>query len=399
MENIRQQSATPGASGLFSSAFQLGEGAAGIAVFFAYLHHTGMRSGARETAFQFLEIATDALANQPMEPALFSGFTGVGWAARHVNELLGNSANDLTEELDLALEKYVSQGPWKQDFDLISGLAGFGVYCLEQSGSVAAHRALTLIVERLDEIAEHTGSETTWFTPPELLIEAQRKDYPEGYYNLGVAHGVPGIIALLGRTYHAGVAPKKSMELLERAVTWLLRQRLPADKHSSFPTFLLRNLPPQDSRLGWCYGDGGVSAALMLAARCAGRESWETEALNVARKAARRDPETGYIRDVCFCHGSAGLGHIFNRFYQATGEEVFSDTARYWFERTLQFRDPGTGAAGYSVWTANDQLDIVFMGRMGVIEGIAGVGLALLAATTGGEPSWDRMFQVDIPMR
>jgi hypothetical protein len=142
-----------------------------------------------------------------------------------------------------------------------------------------------------------------------------------------------------------------------------------------------------------------VSAALMLAARCTGNQSWEQEALSLARKAAERNRESCNVRDVCFCHGSAGLAHIFNRFYQATGEEVFSNAAVYWLERTLQFRKPGTGAAGYSVWTANDQMDIVSMGRSGIIEGISGVGLVLLAATTGEEPCWDRMFQVDIPLR
>ena len=398
IENMRQQAASPTQAQRFT-AFQLGEGAAGIAVFFAYLHRTGMRPGAREIALEYLDIAVDALANQAMNSSLYSGFTGIGWAARHITELLGDSSSELTEELDTAIEKYVSHSPWKDDYDLISGLTGLGVYCLEQEGSAAAERALALIVERLDEMAERSDSEVCWFTPPEMLIDQQRKDYPEGYYNLGLAHGVPGIIALLGRSYHAGIARERGLWLLERAVNWLLRQRLPADKDSSFSGFSIPSRPAEDCRLAWCYGDGGLSAALMLAARSAGREAWEHEALEVARRAARRDPASCGVRDVCFCHGSAGLSHIFNRFFQATGEEIFSGAARYWLERTLQFREPGTGAAGYSVWTANDQLDIVFLGRLGIIEGIAGVGLTLLAATTSIEPAWDRIFQVDIPLR
>jgi lantibiotic modifying enzyme len=398
IEKIRQEAAVPAPPQHYTSAYQLGEGAAGIAVFFAYLHRTGVRP-ARQMAFDYLDIAIEALATQPMGPSLYSGFTGVGWAARHVTELMGESSGDLTEELDMALEKYVSQSPWKEDYDLISGLTGFGVYCLEQTGSAAARRALEQIVERLDELAERSGDEVRWFTRPEMLSDEQRKDHPDGYYNAGLAHGIPGIIALLGRSYHARIAREKSLSLLEGAVRWLLRQRLPAGRNSIFPGFVHPSGPTDDCRLAWCYGDGGVPAALMLAARCTDRKDWEAEALDIARAAAQREPERCGIRDVCFCHGAAGLAHIFNRFYQAAGDETFAGAARYWLERGLQFRKPGTGAAGYSVWTANDQLDIVFTGRMGIIEGISGVGLTLLAATTSLEPAWDRMFQVDIPPR
>ncbi len=38
----------------------------------------------------------------------------------------------------------------------------------------------------------------TWHTAPELLVTWQREQAPTGYYNLGVAHGVPGAIAMRG---------------------------------------------------------------------------------------------------------------------------------------------------------------------------------------------------------
>lgn len=39
------------------------------------------------------------------------------------------------------------------------------------------------------------------------------------------------------------------------------------------------------------------------------------------------------------CHGSTGNAHIFNRFYQATGEQVFGDAAHYWMTRTFDYFD------------------------------------------------------------
>lgn len=376
---------------------QLSEGAGAIAVFFAYLQMAGLRDGDAALAFQFLNAATEALPTQTMGPSLYGGFTGIAWAAQHITGLLSDSPEDLGEEIDLALETYLSRTPWQTDYDLIVGLVGIGVYCLERGNSPAARRCLELIVERFDELAEKDGDGVRWFTKPDLLPPHQLKDYPNGYYNLGLAHGIPGVIALLGRIHEAGIAREKSFQLLDGAVRWLLRQRLSSNAYSCFPCFVLRERTMEDSRLAWCYGDAGLAAAFLVAARAAGNQAWAEEAIAIARKGATRDPEKCYVKDVCFCHGTAGLAHIFNRFYQATRDPVFAQACRYWLDQTLQARKPGTGAAGYLVLAPDDENTVSWKERFGLIEGIAGVGLTMLAAVSDIEPSWDRIFMVDIP--
>ncbi|HEY6249060.1 MAG TPA: lanthionine synthetase C family protein [Candidatus Angelobacter sp.] len=374
----------------------LGEGDAGIAIFFAYWHASGF-SAEQDLALKYLNRSTNALAEQPMEPSLFAGFAGIAWAAQHISGLLA-SPGDLGEDILLALETYLNRSPWQDDYDLINGLAGFGVYCLECSSfSTAAVRCLELIVERLEELVEHCDDGLRWFTAPDVLPAPQRTIYPHGYYNLGLAHGMPGIIALLGRIYCAGIAHKKARRLLEDTVDWLLRQQLSEAASSSFPAFLVPGSKPQTCRLAWCYGDAGVAAALLVAARCTGMEPLETAALNIARRAAARDLQSCGVIDACFCHGSSGLAHIFNRIYHATREEVFARAAHFWIQRTLQFRTPNTSAAGYSVMAANPAGTMEFQQKFGLIEGIAGIGLSLLAATSNIEPQWDRMFMVNIP--
>lgn len=370
--------------------------AAGIATFFAYLHAAGLFAGARELAFQYLEIGSDALAGQPMGPSLYGGFTGIAWAVQHVNGLLSGSSDDLCGEIDLALAPYLGRSPWKADYDLIGGLVGLGVYCLERADSPVAIRSLELIVERLSELAEPEGDGLRWLTGPNLLPPQQRDFYPQGYYNLGLAHGVPGIIALLGKIQAAGIAQQRAAQLLEGAVRWLLRQQL-SDSNSSFASLVCPQHPPKVARLAWCYGDAGLAAALLLAARSAGHQAWEQQALAIARKAAVRDPQTAGIIDACFCHGSSGLAHVFNRFYRATHDQVFAQAAHYWLEKTLQLRKPSAATAGYLFMAPTDTGEFEFHGRLGMLEGIAGVGLSLLAAVTSIEPCWDRIFMTDVP--
>ncbi|HEY6349363.1 MAG TPA: lanthionine synthetase C family protein [Candidatus Angelobacter sp.] len=373
----------------------LGEGAAGIAVFFTYLNAAGL-SLDRNPALEYLNLSKNALTGQVMEPSLFAGFTGITWAAQHISGFFV-SPDDPGEDIDLALETYLSRSPWKQDYDLINGLAGLGVYCLERSCSPPAARCLELIVKRLGELAQSSWEDLCWFTAASLLSPPQREMYPGGYYNLGLAHGVPGIMALLGRIHATGIARQEAGRLLEGAVHWLLRQQLPEDANSSFAAFLVPGGLPEDCRLAWCYGDAGIAAAILLAARYTGMKTWESAALKIARRAATRNPQSCGVMDACFCHGSSGLAHIFNRIHHATHDEVFAEAARFWVQRTLEFRTPGTGAAGYSILSPSETGKMEFQKKFGLIDGIAGIGLSLLAAISNVEPLWDRVFMVDIP--
>lgn len=373
----------------------LGEGAAATAIFFAYLHAAGL-SLDKNLALEYLNFSVDALAGQPMQPSLFSGFTGIAWAAQHISGLFASS-DDLGQDIDLALEIYLDRSPWQGDYDLINGLVGLGVYCLERNSSPVAVRCLELIVRRLGELARHSPDGLYWFTAPDLLSELEREIHPHGYCNLGLAHGVPGIIALLGRIYAAGIARENASQLLEGAVCWLLRQQLSDAEASRFAALLVPDAEPQGCRLAWCYGDAGVAAALLLAARCTGTKDWEVAALNIARRAATRDLQSCGVIDACFCHGSSGLAHIFNRIHQATRDQLFADAARFWIKKTLQFHVPNAGAAGYSVMVPNEAGEMKLEERYGLITGIAGVGLALLAAISNVEPMWDSIFMSDIP--
>jgi hypothetical protein len=110
-------------------------------------------------------------------------------------------------------------------------------------------------------------------------------------------------------------------------------------------------IEPAPSRLAWCYGDPGVAAALLVAAQAVGEKSRERQALEIALHAAARPPEQARVVDAGLCHGAAGLGHLFNRMFQATGEKRLAEAARFWFQRTLEFRRRGKGIGGYLAWS------------------------------------------------
>jgi hypothetical protein len=142
-----------------------------------------------------------------------------------------------------------------------------------------------------------------------------------------------------------------------------------------------------------------VALALLSAAHAVGRSDWEEEALEIARMAARRPFESSVVFDACLCHGAAGAGHLFHRFFQATGEEVFHEAARTWYERALAFRQPEQGIGGFRYHTSDPDRPGVstWHDKAGFLEGAAGIALALLAAIADLEPSWDACLLTSIP--
>jgi hypothetical protein len=173
--------------------------------------------------------------------------------------------------------------------------------------------------------------------------------------------------------HRVGLAQQTVRALLDGAVRWLLAHMVDTVSGPTAPCFVADDIEPGPARSAWCYGDPGVAVALLLAARDVGEPAWEAVATALAMGAANRPPDQSGVVDAGLCHGSAGLAHLFNRMYQMTSEPVLADAARFWVERTLE--EPACKGPG-------------------LLEGAAGVALALEAASTTAEPVWDQILLV-----
>jgi lantibiotic modifying enzyme len=348
-------------------------GLAGLALFFAYYERALGDAEAGELAGRYLEQAIAELAVPPAPASsLYHGFTGVAWVVEHLTggEAAGDEGDDVNEEIDAALVSLLRRQPWRGEFDLLSGLVGWGVYALERLPRPAAAEMLPLIVDRLGECAERRAQGVVWRDPGHTAREP----------DLGMAHGSAGVIALLARMLREGSAGQAATSLIAAAVDGVLG--VPANG--------------EEVSLAWCEGDVGLSVALLAAAGVCGRDDWKLAASRRAARAAARFPDnagTGGF-DLALCHGTAGLSHLFHRLYQATADPALLAAARRWLERTLARRRPGEGIGGYLCWgrQADGQFD--WLADPGFLGGAAGIGLALLAAATPIEPAWDRLLML-----
>lgn len=374
----------------------LAGGRAGIAMLFAYLDQCFPEESYGEEARFFLEDVVDALYEELPEPTFLGGSVGMAWVLQHLERYHG--AEDVLVKVDEALLELLEGGSERLNFDLAFGLAGMGIYALERMPHPNAVEIVEHVLCRLEDSALHTSQGFAWRTDPELLDPGKRMLYPDGYFNLGVAHGVPGVIAFLGLACHSAIADERVDRLLDGATNWMLAQRLDQDQATCFSYFSSSSRVPEPTRSAWCYGDPGVAAAFMCAARGADQDRWAEQALDVACRAARRRFADSGVVDAGLCHGASGLGHIFNRLYQATGEESLQTAARKWFEQTLDMRRSAEGVAGYLSWmklTAQQREDWTV--DRGLLTGAAGIALSLAAAVSPVEPEWDRCLLLSIP--
>jgi class I lanthipeptide synthase len=363
----------------------LAAGDAGIALMYLYAGRTWERPALLDSAAEALQRALEG-ASELRISSLFHGAIGVAWALAHMEKVVpGSLEEDPAEELDGALLDELRDGDELRGHDLVSGLVGAGVYALERLPRSTAQECLDLILARLERTRElRSGDTWCWRTPAALLSGEAATRFPNGWCDLGLAHGIAGVIAFLARLCRIEPFRPRAQELLEGALRFLRAQRLPAGAGSVFPA--VEEPDPPSSRLAWCYGDLGIAVALTAAARATGQPTWGDEAREIALAAARREPLAAGVKDAGLCHGAAGVGHVFQRLHVATGEPELSAAARAWFARALELRRPGEGVAGFSSlggprgagWQADPSL----------LGGAAGVALALLAAASPIQPGW-----------
>jgi hypothetical protein len=325
-------------------------------------------------------------------PGLYGGAARVAFAVGHLSA--GEDADLACEMIERSLLRYLGQPT--DSYDLISGLVGIAVPVLQRIAdnkpSPSSEPLARNILDQLERLALPMDPGLAWHTPPELLPPWQRLQAPGGYTNLGLAHGIPGVVAILARYLTAGVDTPRARVLLDGAADYLRSVAGPTagNRYTAW-------LPARTGgtcRVAWCYGDLGVAVALMSAAAATGRDDWRRDALELAHGMAARPFELSQVIDGGLCHGAAGVAHLFNRLAQATGEPAFAKAADAWFGHTLAIRRPD-GLAGFPRAQYNDG-NPAWEPSADLLNGAIGIALALHAAISPIEPAWDQVMLADL---
>jgi len=391
----------------------LAKGHAGVAVLCAALDRRDPGNGWDRAGHHHLETAASGAT--PYDQSLYSGLAGLGFAAVLLAAGRPRYAR-LLRTVDATLAPTVSRvarrlatvdGCAAADLDLVSGLTGVCAYLLARTGTAGdgapARRCLEEGLSGLARLLTRPGNPRAWHTPAHLTGGSLRETFPNGHHNCGLAHGVPGPLAVLSLALADGVEVPEAAAAVESAGAWVAEHTVGTADDPDWPDAVALDEPattgalpePRPGRAAWCYGTPGVARSLWLAGVAVDRPEWRDLAARAIRAVARRPPEAWWLSTPAFCHGRAGLLQVLRRFAVDLGDPVVASAADTLAAALAGEYDPDTVLGIRSVEPGDRLVD-----HPGLLDGAPGVALALLGAANdradagaaGGDPAWDRMF-------
>lgn len=375
---------------------QIAHGTSGHAVFLSYVHTVLGDERYRTQAIDSLARAAE-WARTRRQWLLYEGSLGVAWAIQHVEVLLGELEDtDPLADYDRALLHFLRSLRGPVVSELMRGVAGAAVYCLERMPRDEAQAALTEVVRLLDVTSTETRAGLTWMSKGQGPTFSGPAFQPS-YCNLGIAHGVPGTMSLLTAMHIAGI--DGAGRLLEASLPWLDSIRTHHPDRLQYPLALdAAGHPAGHARLAWCYGDLGIAVTFANAGSALRDKRWSDVALDLALGAARlRDQTTpGWPTDASLCHGTAGIAHLFGRLATSLQHPALHDARQYWIHETLRYADEHGGVglltSSRQPTSAGTEIKMEWQPDFGVLTGAAGIGLSLLASGSELSPDWDRLL-------
>jgi len=361
-----------------SASLMTGKG--GLPLLYHNLYQATGNGEYQEKAGAVLEHLVDQVNEGLRSFSYCDGLAGFAYLLNYMREkdFVDDSIDDLLADCDGILYNSMHEMLETDNLDYLHGAQGIAVYCLDR------YKAGYMDKGRIDAIATAV---INWVNK-----NAEDKQVPR-YVNCGMAHGLLASIMLLSKysSLTADAAPAKAA--IRAGVELLLRFRsTDAAGLSVFPSIVKVDDSTFDTTynipLGWCYGDTTVSVALCHAAQVLNDPSLADNALQLAlQTTARNTRKSALVSDACFCHGSAGISHIYRKWHHHTGLAAFENGYHQWIEQTLELGSFEDGIGGYKKFQGGD-----YSREFGLLDGACGIAMVLADFMYDGQGDWDRFF-------
>ena len=381
----------------------VGGGNAGLALLTSHLHHCFPNEGWDLMAQKHFTRAVAAYNIHQPNFSLFAGASGLYFAAT-VAAYPGGTYVNLRDSLQAYLASQLPQflqslqrnpKPFVHSYDLISGAAGV-IACIvsqpSQNISEPLADACIQALRYLVQIAEPSSGGLCCFIDSDHIRQPdRRKRYPDGYTDTGLAHGVSAVIGAFAIALKRGWDAPGLCSGLQSICQWLAAQRVWDEYGSNWPVFIApsSDSPKQryGSRAAWCYGIPGTARALYMAADVLQDDSLRQVSLDAFSSLAARPRQYWGIISPNLCHGFSGVMQSLLRMFHDTNLPMFVPLLNHTTETVLSLYNPRHTFGFQDKHAQRDWYD-----NPRLLEGAAGVALALLAASEPVQPSWDRLL-------
>lgn len=299
----------------------------------------------------------------------------------HVRDLAHRRVTAATRRLQAGLPAEF------REYDTFFGLTGIGgLLARRDPTGTALERVLTHLVALTRPLRIEGIDVPGWWVDH----DPHRRRSPAfraGHANLGAAHGITSVLLLLATTARRGILVPGQQEAISRICSFLDRWEQADERGAWWPQWLTfddiaAGRPTQSGpgRPSWCYGAPGIARAQQIAAIVlgdVGRQQRAELALSAALTGAVNNQR---LTEPGLCHGWAGA--------YMTGLRAALDAADPLLSSAVD--EVGEHMIRVALEHPDDQ-------DPGLLEGSAGLALALTAAAQGAAPStgWDACLLID----
>lgn len=367
-----------------------------------------------QVAYNYVLKINEYLAEEGMASiSLFQGLAGIGLAvtalshgATRYQNFIGQINTIITEHINSVLpmyyEKLEGNNLSMSDFDTISGITGVGRYLLFYKENNREREALKKILSFLVEMAKDKNINgylaPGWYTSCEnQFLDEEKKLYPNGNFNIGLSHGIPGPLVLLSQALENGIEVEGQKETIIKIADWLMQFKIET-KEITFWSFRIdweefiagKGKNENGSRAAWCYGTPGVARAMYLAGKVVGNQEYIDVSLKALDDIFKLERNEWGLYSPTFCHGYAGLLHILNLIYIDTNELRFKKYMMELLDMIFDKYDEGADFGFYNYDFNKGKMNIST--NIGLLEGVSGILLVLLGLLKPIRTNWDAAF-------
>ncbi len=402
----------------------------GLIVFFSEMDAYFPGAGWNEQIYKLVSLLIPLIKEKNHSNfSLFSGLTGACFAIQIAakqdsifNKLDHQLCLLLAEEVGkyycTSLDEFAELGhqPIPFQYDAITGIGAFLAYFLNYKHIPQVEHLIRRLLKYLVNLSKPIQVEGSlvpgWYLSPydlfyqkslpNFVSETLFQQYPKGFFELGMAHGIAGCLASLSKCLLAGIEIEGQREGVKRIASWLLgtcqsvdQTRLVWPKKLGFSSKNPYSIAVEKLEIidAWSHGSPGIFHSLILAAKALKEKNIGRRCILGLQEVAKRAKQSS--NNLPFCYGISGTLTILQCAALSEEKACFREGIEGIVKQILENYSVNFPFGFKCVAPANREEDFRMIDNPGLATGSIGILLSLLLFNSKKIRPWFPIFQLN----
>ncbi|HEY4600670.1 MAG TPA: lanthionine synthetase C family protein [Cerasibacillus sp.] len=324
-----------------NNLFSLASGPLGMVVIYNEFSKLFSKEKNKKIAHQYLAYCNSKLNNMHLTHSPWFGFEAISTVVQIISKNDKRNYENYAKQLDnyifnmKIIKEYINRldnlliqkNVHKHHYDAIYGMSSLARYMIFRNDNRHYNAFIDVIVSYLTDVLTNDNEQIlNCYIPFHNQTDMEKQDFPYGHLDLSLSHGIAGPLALLSiYSIHVNQKNQKVINVINDTIQLLKKLQMESIDGKIWPK-KIQSFSHQTTHVrndSWCYGEEGIARALYLASKAINDKDTENLAINVYKQICSISPEQIHLQSTTFCHGYAGLAHMFNQMYNDTGINTF----------------------------------------------------------------------------